>query len=276
MISSPIDENVKMVRCSSALSPSGLPEFDYALNPYIGCRHGCLYCYAPDIIRHAQGANWGHWVEAKSNISRILRKQIRRMERGTIGLSSVTDPYQPLEGRLRLTRSCLEVLRDADFPLIIMTKSGLVSRDFGILTEMDDVKMWVTVSTSNEELASVIEPRASRPCDRLRLLRDATKAGFETTAMIAPAIVSTDEPESELFDLVDKIAETGCGNVFIDSLRLRATAEMRIRSYIDSNAEDEQVDLKSLFDRSTSFRPGRLRGNLSQRYPDIRFDIFGR
>jgi len=276
MISYPIDENVKMVKCSSALSQSGLPEFDYALNPYIGCGHGCLYCYAPDIIRHQRGADWGTWVEAKSNISRILRKEVRRLERGTIGLSSVTDPYQPLEERLRLTRSCLEVLRGADFPLIIMTKSALVERDFDILKELEEVKIWVTISTSNEKLAGLIEPHAANPAQRLQLLKDAEREGFETTAMISPAIVCSEKPESEIMDLVDKISDTGCSSVFIDSLRLRSTAETRIRKLNDLRRGEDDFDTAALFEKSSIFRPGGLGGLLSRRYPGIRIELYGR
>lgn len=275
MISSPIDENVRMVKCASALSPSGLPEFDYALNPYTGCGHGCLYCYAPDIIRHRRGSDWGTWVEAKSNISRILRKEVRRLKRGTIGLSSVTDPYQPLEEKLCLTRSCLEVLRGADFPLIIMTKSGLVTRDFDILKKIEEVKIWVTISTSNEKLARVIEPRAVNPARRLQLLKDAEEEGFETTTMISPAIIYTDKPESDIIDLVDKISDTGCSSVFIDSLKLRPTAKTRIRKFIDSNAGKDDLDIVALFEKSSVFRPSGLEHLLSRRYPGIRFEIFG-
>ena len=276
MILSPIDRRVRIVKCTSALSPSGLPEFDYSLNPYTGCGHGCLYCYAPDIIRHKRAVDWGEWVEAKGNISRVLKREIRRLERGTIGLSSVTDPYQPVEERLFLTRSCLEVLRSTDFPLIIMTKSPLIARDFDILKEIEEVKLWVTISTSNDALARVIEPRAAPPTRRLQLLKDAEKAGFDTTAMISPAIISTDDSNAEILDLVDKISNTGCRNVFIDALRLRSTAETRIHNFIELKGGNKDLDIVSLFDNSSSFRPCGLEQLLSRRYPGVRFEIFGR
>ncbi len=131
------------VRCSRALSPSGLPGIDYALNPYGGCEHGCVYCYAPEVTHQP----WEGWrvVRVKYDIPERLQKELPGLS-GTVGIGTVTDPYQGAEARFRLTRRCLGILRDTDFPVRIHTKSPLILRDLDILEGMDP-HIEVTVTT---------------------------------------------------------------------------------------------------------------------------------
>ena len=125
--------------CKAALSRSGLPGFDYALNPYRGCQHGCIYCYSPETLREKrvcyspetlrEKREWGSFVEVKRNIPGVLAKELRRLKKGVVGIGTVTDAYQPVEERYGVTRRCLEQLLRRDFPICIQTKSSLVERD---------------------------------------------------------------------------------------------------------------------------------------------------
>lgn len=124
---------VKEIECKSILCKSGLA--DYALNCYTGCQHGCLYCYARFMGRFTGNTlQWGSFVYVKSNALDVLKKQVRKAKKGNVFISSVCDGWQPLEGKYKLTRQCLEVLLEDNFPVTILTKSTLIARDLDILS----------------------------------------------------------------------------------------------------------------------------------------------
>ena len=123
------------VDCKSAVSPSRLPELDYSLNPYVGCEHGCLYCYVRGFCKdREEGLAWGKFVKVKRNILDVLKQQLSSLRKGIVGVSTATDPYQPIESRLRLTKACLEVLSYMGFPVSIQTKSALILKDVDIIS----------------------------------------------------------------------------------------------------------------------------------------------
>ena len=119
---------IKEVKCKTALSKSNLPGLDYSLNPYRGCMHNCAYCYVPNVLR-INREEWGKFVEVKINIQNVLSKEVKTKKQGIVGISTVTDPYQPIEKRNKITRFCLEQLLKYDFPISIQTKSSLVLKD---------------------------------------------------------------------------------------------------------------------------------------------------
>jgi len=170
---------------------------------------------------------WGAWVDAKTNISRNLKKEIGRLNGETIGLSTVTDPYQPIEEKLKLSRACLNVLRDAKISLLLMTKSPLVMRDFDLLREMRKKEICVTITTADQKISSVLEPNTPDIESRLRILKKACDNGIKSSVMISPFLVSED-PEGQISELLAMIAETDCRSVLFDRLRLRPTALRRI------------------------------------------------
>ena len=104
---------LKEITCKSALSISNLSGLDYALNPYKGCEHGCIYCYAPSVLR--EDRNWGEFVDIKRNIPSVLAKELKTKKKGTIGISTVTDPYQPVEKKFEITRKCLDQISKNDY-----------------------------------------------------------------------------------------------------------------------------------------------------------------
>jgi DNA repair photolyase len=179
--------------------------FDWSINPYRGCEHGCSYCFARPS--HAfQGLSSGLDFEtklfAKTNAPDLLLKEIsaRNYEPRTIALGTNTDPYQPIERRFRITRSILEVLSLVNHPVGIVTKSALVTRDLDILRSMTErqlVKVAVSITTLDPELARQMEPRAASPAKRLETMRKLTEAGIPVTVLVAPVIPAINDHEVE-------------------------------------------------------------------------------
>jgi DNA repair photolyase len=206
--------------CKTALSRSSLSGLDYSLNPYTGCSHGCIYCYAPATLRYGGPEPWGTFVTAKTNIPAVLERELRRMPRGVVGISTVTDPYQPVEGRLKLTRSCLEVLLAKQFPVCIQTKSALVLRDIDLIRDFGDREVGLTVTTLDDEASAVIEPGASLPEERLDALKRLADAGIPTWAFVGPLVPGYMDAD-RLADVLARVKETGARKVLVDKLRLK-------------------------------------------------------
>ncbi len=187
---------------------------DFALNPYGGCEHGCIYCYAPGHT-HSDLSTW-RVVRVKRNIVERLTKELPFAE-GRIGMGTVTDPYQAAEGRFRLTRGCLEVLRDKGRGIHIHTKSDLVVRDIDILSGMDSL-VGMTITGLDERYSKMIEPGAPLPDRRLGALRELNGAGIRTYVLIAPVMNVLEGHEREL---IDAILDTGTRVIFAEPLNLR-------------------------------------------------------
>lgn len=202
------------MECRKALSPSGLPGIDYALNPYGGCEHGCIYCYAPGVT-HSDPKEW-RIVRVKENIPDRLARELPSVS-GTIGIGTVTDPYQYAERRFMLTRLCLQLLRDRGRRVHIHTKSDLVCRDADILRDMDCV-VGITVTTADPRTSMMTEPGAPLPAARFEAMRSLNDAGIPTYALIAPTMSTLHGHEREL---LQAIADTGVRKVFHDPLNMR-------------------------------------------------------
>ena len=140
---------IKEITCSTALSPSKLPGLMYSLNPYRGCQHQCAYCYVPNILRIPRD-QWGEFVHVKTNCPSVLSKELRIKPKGVVGLSTVTDPYQPLEKKYQLSRYCLVQLLKHDFPVSIQTKSSLIQRDSDLISQFSDVEIILSIATLND------------------------------------------------------------------------------------------------------------------------------
>jgi len=131
---------IREVKCKTALSKSNLPGLDYSLNPYRGCQHSCAYCYVPNVLRIKRN-EWGSFVDVKTNIPNVLSKELRIKKPGVVGISTITDPYQPAENNYKLTRYCLEQLLRHDFPVCIQTKSDLVARDIDLISKFSKAEV---------------------------------------------------------------------------------------------------------------------------------------
>lgn len=211
----------RIVECGRALSPSGLDHMDYALNPYGGCEHGCIYCYAPGHTR-SDPATW-RVVRVKRNVADRLARELPFAE-GVIGIGTVTDPYQAAEGRFRLTRSCLEILSARGREVHMHTKSDLVLRDLDLLAGMR-ATVAVTFTSVDDRVSRMTEPGAPLPGARLRALRGLVDAGVDCYALVAPVMSTVRGTEGAM---MDALASAGVGRAMIDPLNLRLVDTTRL------------------------------------------------
>jgi DNA repair photolyase len=179
---------VTEIQAKSILNKSKI--FDYCVNAYTGCQIGCRYCYARLFMRRYSGHSeaWGEFVDAKINAPSVLKKQLEKAKKGTVWISSVCDPYQPLEAEYRLTRRCLEELARKRFPVSIQTKSRLVLRDLDLFGEFEEIEVGFTITTDDERVAKLFESGASPVKDRLDALEELHKKGVRTFAFVGPIL----------------------------------------------------------------------------------------
>ena len=211
----------RVVDIKKALSPSGYPQIDYALNPYGGCEHGCIYCYATGYT-HSEPDTW-RVVRVRRNIAERLAKELPNVS-GTIGIGTSTDPYQYAEKRFMLTRSCLEVLRNRGFRYKIHTKSDLVVRDIDILSDMEGT-VSMTVTTLDDRISRMTEPGAPLPSARIDAVTKLVDAGIDTVALIAPVMSTLNGHEEEM---IRALKDTGIKIATCDPLSLRYVDSTRL------------------------------------------------
>jgi len=195
---------VREIYARSILSKSKV--FDYVINPYIGCQHGCTYCYARFMKRFTGHKEpWGEFVDVKINAPDLLQQEINKKPPGRVWISGVCDPYQPLEVRYELARKCIEILVRYDWPITIQTKSALVLRDSKLLTGANKIEVGLTVTTADETVRQLFEPNAPSIKERIKALEKLHLAGVRTYAMIAPMLPKAEELVARLRGKVDYI-----------------------------------------------------------------------
>jgi len=211
---------VREIRANTLLTPSGLA--DYAVNPYAGCQHGCVYCYAQRLTIWARRSSlpWGTWVYPKRNAPEVLRRELRRRPPGTVMVGSVCDAYQPLESSYRLTRRCLELLAAAGFQLRVLTKSALVLRDLGLLRDAR-ATVGITVTCVDADRQRRLEPAAAPTRVRVRVLELASAAGLDTYALVGPLVPVLCDDVGNIRQLLRQTAEAGARRILVDRLNLR-------------------------------------------------------
>ncbi|MCW3976548.1 MAG: radical SAM protein, partial [Candidatus Bathyarchaeota archaeon] len=167
--------------------------FDYTINPYIGCEHGCTYCYARFMKRFTDHKEeWGKFVDVKVNAVSLLQREIKKKRPGVVWISGVCDPYQPLEKEYELTKRCLEILLKHGWPVTVQTKSPLVLRDVESLRKFDEVEVGLTITTADEKIRQIFEPNSPPVEQRIETLEKLHSAGVKTFAMIAPLLPKTE------------------------------------------------------------------------------------
>ncbi|CAD5367242.1 Radical SAM protein [Rubrivivax sp. A210] len=200
--------------------------FDLSINPYRGCEHGCIYCYARPTHSYldlSPGLDFETRIVAKVNAAERLREAIsaRGYAPLQLNIGSVTDAYQPVERRLRITRGVIEVLAAARHPFSIITKASLVERDLDLIAPMAAQRMaavYVSITTLDGELARKLEPRAAAPQRRLRTIEALARAGVPVGVSVSPVIPFLNEPELER--ILQAAADAGAGSAFSIVLRL--------------------------------------------------------
>ncbi len=218
--------------------------FDRSINPYRGCEHGCVYCFARPTHAYlglSPGLDFESKLFMKPNAPELLERELSApgYVPKIIAIGTNTDPYQPIERRHQIMRRILEVLERAGHPVGIVTKSALVLRDLDILARMakrDLVKVAISVTTLDAKLARTMEPRASTPPRRLDALRQLVSAGVPASTMVAPVIPALNDAEIER--ILDAVAETGVRNAGYVLLRLPLEIRDLFREWLIENFPD--------------------------------------
>lgn len=242
--------DVTEITAKTILVKSRIPGADYVINPYLGCAHGCRYCYAVFMRRYARhhpGAPWGSFVEAKINLAPVLRAELARKKRpGRVILSSVCDPYQPVELRYRLTRSALNLLAEFGWGIDILTRSPLVLRDLDLLSAIPQVTVGLSITTDDDRVRQVLEPQAPPIPARIATLKKLAQAGLSPWVFIAPMLPMNPD---RLYELIGPYV----GEVMMDPLNYRQRISQVFRRHrwdyelTDAYARETRATLRRLF-----------------------------
>lgn len=242
------------VDCKNALSPSRLPELKYSLNPYSGCEHGCLYCYVKGFFKDkATAESWGSFVKAKQNVVTALARQIPFLSIGTIGVSTVTDPYQPLERKLCLTRHCIEILKSRGFPVSIQTKSALVLRDKDVITK-EKFDLGITITTLNSSLASRLQPRASTPDALVNVIGEFAEKGVPTWIFLGPIIPEINDDLENIRGII-RVARKSNSRILYDRLNTKPWIMDSLRSFLENQRTELTERIQQLLKRGSTYWP---------------------
>ncbi len=220
---------IKEIISKSILTPSKLPDCDYVVNPYTGCAFGCTYCYASFMGRYVglDVNDWGNYVFVKKNAVELLRHDLKAIKNKgkdkTIFFSSVTDPYQGVEAKYKLTRSCLEVLVENEFAgeVSILTKSALVTRDTDVLKKLKNVEVGFTITSTNDGVSRYFEKFAPNVTDRLKAMKEINEAGILTYAFIGPLLPHFSTDPKSLESIFEQIYATGTKELYIEHINLK-------------------------------------------------------
>lgn len=210
------------------LSKNDSPDipFTYGLNPYRGCEHGCIYCYARpthEFLGFSAGLDFESRIMVKYDAPEKLRKKFagRRWKPAVVALSGVTDPYQPIERKLRITRRCIKVFAEARNPVSVITKNYLVTRDVDLLAELAEynaVHVTLSITTLDRELARFMEPRTSQPTRRLKAIEELAAKGISVGVNVAPIIPGLTDHEGP--DILRAAREAGADHAGYTIVRL--------------------------------------------------------
>jgi DNA repair photolyase len=225
---------------------------NWTVNPYRGCEHGCIYCYARpghEYLGLSSGLDFETRILAKLDAAAILRRELSspNWTGEPISFSGVTDCYQPAEARLRLTRSCIEVMRECGQPFSIVTKNRLVTRDLDLLGPMAARRqacVAVSLTTLDNSLAARMEPRASSPSERLAAIRDLSRAGVGVAVMTAPVIPGLND--HEIPALLEAAANAGASSAGFVMLRLPHQVKDLFLDWLRREFPDRAAKVESL------------------------------
>lgn len=250
----PFRTEVQVEKPRTAITRNESPDipFDRSVNPYRGCEHGCIYCFARPTHAYmglSAGLDFESKLFAKPDAPRLLERELAKpgYKPRTIAIGTNTDPYQPIEREWRIMRQVLEVLQKASHPVAIVTKSALITRDIDILAAMAEkglAKVAISVTTLDRKLARTMEPRASTPTRRLEAIRRLSEAGIPTAVMMAPVIPALNDHEIER--VLDSGKAAGACEASYVLLRLPLEVSPLFRDWLLQNYPDRYRHVMSL------------------------------
>jgi DNA repair photolyase len=236
--------------CKSALNPVKGMGFKWSLNPYMGCVHRCTFCY----VRHFEHRSerpfdnrYGTSIRVKTNVAEVLRKELARRswEHELVVVGAATDPYQPAEGRYKLTRGCLEAFRDSSNPFGIITRGPMIVRDLDVLVDAArraEVGVTFSIPTLDEDVWKRTEPSTAHPRQRLKAVKTLVDAGVNARVGMAPILPGISDRPEQLREVVRAAREAGATGIWANVLFLRPGTR---EHFLENLAEDwpEQVPL---------------------------------
>ncbi|MGB2953247.1 MAG: radical SAM protein [Gaiellaceae bacterium] len=244
--------------CRSALNRvKGMP-FSWSLNPYMGCVHRCTFCYVRAFeLRADRPADdrYGRSIRVKTNVVDVLRRELgrRSWEREPVAIGAATDPYQPAEGRYRLTRGCLEALAEAHNPFSLITRGPLAVRDIDVLSEASrhaDVSVNFSIPTLDEEVWRKTEPGTAHPRQRLRVLKQLVDAGIRAGVGMAPILPGISDRPEQLEEVVHAARAAGATHVWANLLYLRPGTREHFLEHLASDWPEELERYEQLYRRA--------------------------
>ncbi|MGA9778769.1 MAG: PA0069 family radical SAM protein [Limisphaerales bacterium] len=235
--------------------------FTASLNPYRGCEHGCIYCYARpthEFLGFSAGLDFESKIMVKEDAPELLRTELMspKWQPQVIFMSGVTDCYQPVESRLKLTRRCLEVLAEFRNPVFIITKNRLVTRDIDLLSELarhDAAAVWLSITTLDAELRKIMEPRTSPPSARLAAVRELAQAGIRVGVNVAPIIPGL--TDHEMPAILQAAADAGATAAGYTVVRLPYGVGPLFEKWLETHFPDRK---EKVLNRLRAMRDGKL------------------
>lgn len=245
---------IKEIKSKSILTKSKLPDADYVVNPYTGCRFGCVYCYASFMSRYVGKDinDWGKFVYVKINAPELLQKEIQKLKNKSKGLSlllsSVTDPYQGAEVKYQITRKCLQVLVDYGFEgkVSILTKSQLITRDIDLLKKLKNIEVGLTITSVDNNISRFFEKNAPNVSQRFEALEQLNKANLKTYAFVGPLLPNYINKKNSLDSMFKKIKDVGTTEIYVEHINLSKYIYERLKKELP-DLEDKELEL---FDNS--------------------------
>jgi DNA repair photolyase len=241
--------------CKSALNPVKGMGFKWSLNPYMGCVHRCTFCY----VRHFEHRSdrpsddrYGTSIRVKTNVADVLRKELARAswQHEDVSIGAATDPYQPAEGRYKLTRACLETLRDAANPFSIITRGPMIVRDLDVLVEAAQrasVSVTFSIPTVDDDVWRRTEPSTAHPRQRLKAVQTLVEAGIKTGVGMAPILPGISDRPEQLRDVVRAAREAGATGVWANLLFLRPGTREHFLSHLAEDWPEQLPHYEELY-----------------------------
>jgi DNA repair photolyase len=243
--------------CKSALNPVKGMGFKWSLNPYMGCVHRCTFCY----VRHFEHRSdrpfddrYGTSIRVKTNVAEVLRKELARAswQHELVAVGAATDPYQPAEGRYKLTRKCLEAFRDASNPFSIITRGPMIVRDLDVLVEASQrasVSVTFSVPTLDEEVWRRTEPSTAHPRQRLKAVKTLVDAGVNARVGMAPILPGISDKPEQLREVVRAAREAGATGIWANLLFLRPGTREHFLAHLAEDWPEQLQHYERLYAR---------------------------
>jgi DNA repair photolyase len=249
--------------CRSALNRVKGMMFEWSLNPYMGCAHRCTFCYVRAFERRADRPSddrYGRSIRVKINVAEMLARELQRStwEGASVVVGAATDPYQPAEGRYRLTRACLEVFAAASNPFSVITRGPMIVRDIDVLQDAArraKVSVTFSIPTLDEDVWRKSEPSTAHPRQRLRAIKELTEAGLDARVGMAPILPGVSDRPEQLAEVVRAAREAGATGIWANVLFLRPGTR---EHFLESLAEHwpEQLQLyERLYAKGRAYLP---------------------